>query len=393
MFERIIFKNAPGGGPLIDVGYLAEALIFYGHANVICNSATLEYLASNIPPRVLLDLMKSQRATFHYLNEQVAVVTAGDASGRPVHGLAQIAASDPSPTEKATKAVLKSTTDKRVVREIVSNLKVLSHAGFETDQTLATLVDSEVTERAALTGLRAVVPGVTLPDKPRFSLQREASGGFFIDTNIDFDIAVAAHRAAFPGSDTKITPAYLVALVQGTYEDLHFAGQMNSEIAVGLVGRAMHTEILGAIVGKTLRSQEQLHAFTDLTLDSAHAIRDAVNRGQVPFADIVRLLDRADKFRDWLQKQPPDSDLVKAYYKAVVADTWVEKLPGKSSRWGVFTAAGLAIDACGAGGLGTLAGVALSALDAFVLDKVIGGWKPHHFVERDLMRTIQLDRD
>jgi hypothetical protein len=66
------------------------------------------------------------------------------------------------------------------------------------------------------------------------------------------------------------------------------------------------------------------------------------------------------------------------------AGSWVERLPIKTTRWGIFTGAGLAIDALGAGGLGMVTGVALSAFDTFELDKLISGWRPYHFVENDL---------
>ena len=102
------------------------------------------------------------------------------------------------------------------------------------------------------------------------------------------------------------------------------------------------------------------------------------------FSSVVKLLDSADKFRHWLHQQPPDSDLLRAYYQETVKESWVEKLPAKSTRWSVFTGIGLGLDALGAGGLGTAAATALSAVDAFVLDKLIKGWKPHQFVEKDL---------
>jgi hypothetical protein len=103
--------------------------------------------------------------------------------------------------------------------------------------------------------------------------------------------------------------------------------------------------------------------------------------GKVPFAEVVRLLDKADKFREWIEKQPADKDLIKSYYHAVINDSWVEKLPGKTMRFSAFTASGIVVDMMGAGGLGTSIGAALGAFDTFVLDKIIGGWKPHQFVE------------
>ena len=113
----------------------------------------------------------------------------------------------------------------------------------------------------------------------------------------------------------------------------------------------------------------------------------------MPFAAVLKLLDSADKFRHWLHQQPPDTNLVRAYYQEAIKDTWAEKLPAKSTRWSIFTGVGLGIDALGAGGLGTAANVAVSAVDAFLVDKLAKGWKPHQFVERDLKPLLAPEND
>jgi hypothetical protein len=102
------------------------------------------------------------------------------------------------------------------------------------------------------------------------------------------------------------------------------------------------------------------------------------------FDDLLKLLDKAAKFKAWLKNQKPDENLCKNYLREVTASTWIEKLPAKSLRWTLFTGAGLAADSVGAGGIGTAIGVGVSAADAFLLDKIIKGWKPNHFVNEHL---------
>jgi hypothetical protein len=42
MFDNIvIFRNSQNGGPLIDTGMLAEALLFYGNVHLLLNRGTL----------------------------------------------------------------------------------------------------------------------------------------------------------------------------------------------------------------------------------------------------------------------------------------------------------------------------------------------------------------
>ena len=42
---------------------------------------------------------------------------------------------------------------------------------------------------------------------------------------------------------------------------------------------------------------------------------------------------------------------MKEYYKEVTADSWVDKLPAKTTRWSLFTGVGMAIDVLGGGGM------------------------------------------
>ena len=68
--------------------------------------------------------------------------------------------------------------------------------------------------------------------------------------------------------------------------------------------------------------------------------------------------------------------------------TIIDKLPGKSARWSVFTGAGIITDLVATGGIGTAVGVGLSALDAFYLDKLLAEWKPNQFIEEEVRELL-----
>jgi hypothetical protein len=89
-----------------------------------------------------------------------------------------------------------------------------------------------------------------------------------------------------------------------------------------------------------------------------------------------------------LTKKSPESDLIKEYYAEVTKETVADKLPGKTARFSVFTGLGLAADAVLTGGLGTVTGVSLGALDTFYLDKLLAGWKPNQFIDDQLLPVI-----
>ena len=388
MFERLIFRNATSPGPLIDIGAVAEALIFYGHVDIVGNGATIKFLLKEIPPLILLDLLRSKRLTLRFLSDQIGVRTQDRQGAAPIHDLITFSSPQHTFEKEPFDLFYGRQPDRLAARRFARSVVEVTHGTFDAQAVLASLLDSVRTERIVSALLQAMVPEYENEAPIRFQLQKE-NAGFTVDSNINFIKANSHYHKTISKDHSSLTHAYLLALVQGAYEELYFAGVLESEIAVDPLSRVIHPHLLSSVLERRLASQSGINAFTSLTLASAHSIREAVNSGKVPFAEIIRLLDKADRFRDWLRSQPVDADLVKNYYDAVVRETWVEKLPARGTRWGLFTGGGIAVDALGLGGMGTALGVSLSAFDAFVLDKLIGGWKPHHFVERDLKAIIQ----
>lgn len=387
MFESITYKNAIGPGPLIDIGALAEGLLFYGRVAIVGNTGTLKYILSRVPPFIFLSLLRDGRIEFHYLADQTGVSTTQTIDGRSRHDLVRFSSPDHTIEKVGTQAFKDAggNTGSAAVgaRQFARLLRSLDHADFDQRDVLDALTDSISTDASVEALIRVAAPGYKHSGALRFRLERQREG-FYVDTNIDFIELNKVYHKAVPVEHSSITEAYVLALLQGAYEATYFAGTLNSEIAVAPIEQVVQAKAVEAIVRRHSRSSTQIESFVDLTLADAHAIREAVNSGAVSFASVVKLLDSADKFRHWLREQPADPALLRAYYQETIKSSWAEKLPTKSARWGVFTGIGFAVDALGAGGLGTAAGVAISAADAFLVDKLIMGWKPHQFVEGDL---------
>ena len=387
MFESITYKNAIGPGPLIDIGALAEGLIFYGRVAIVGSTGTLKDILSRVPPFVFLSLLRDGRIKFYYLADQTGVSTTSTSNGRSRHDL--ICFSSPNHTiEQVGKQTFEdaagSTGQARVgASQFARLLYPLDHAGFDQRAVLEALSDNISTRASVESLIRIVAPDYKHSEAMRFRLERQ-NEGFYVDTNIDFARLNKSYHKVVPATHSTVTEAYVLALLQGAYEATYFAGTLNSEIAVAPIEQVVQAKAVEAIVRRHTQSKTQIENFVDLTLADAHAIREAVNSGAISFASVVKLLDSADKFRHWLSEQPVDAALLRAYYQETIKASWAEKLPTKSTRWGIFTGFGLTVDALGAGGLGTAASFAISAVDAFLVDKLIKGWKPHQFVEGDL---------
>jgi hypothetical protein len=135
------------------------------------------------------------------------------------------------------------------------------------------------------------------------------------------------------------------------------------------------------LINNATGGKERISVFQEDVLDDLPNIRDAVNSGTRNFSDIVRLVEKAERFKKWLREQDEDEHLRKAYLREVLHVEWADTLPTKTLRWLLFTAAGLPLSA--------LASLGLGAADAFLLDRVIRGWKPNQFIEGPLKDFVR----
>ena len=384
MFDSITFKNTVGPGPLLDIGAIAEALLFYGRVSIVGNTGTLKSLLAGIPPFVVLELLKDKRLEFHYLADQACVSSTQTTTGRNLHDLVRV--SSPMHTiEKVGPEVFRAAAGNTGQARVGSSqftglLRPFDLEGF---YPLPVLADHRAIEHSVSALLSFAAPGYTTREALRFRIEQQ-NQGFFVDTNLNFDELNAIYRQTVPAEHSTLSEAYLLALMLGAYEAAYYAATLNSEIAVAPIERVVQSAAVEAVVQRRARSEHEIGSFISLTMTDARTIREAVNSGKVSFAQVVRLLDSADKFRHWLKEQPVDSELVRTYYQAVVKDSWADKLPCKSARWAVFTGLGLVADAFGTPPWGTFSGLAIGAVDSFLFDKLIAGWKPHQFVEGEL---------
>ena len=128
-----------------------------------------------------------------------------------------------------------------------------------------------------------------------------------------------------------MTPAYILSLLQGVQEELFFGAVLDSEMASDALSTEIHAIRMDGLIQRRLKSEHAISSFASLVLEDTRAIREAVNSGEVPFTEVLHLVDASAEFREWLGAQPTDVDLVRAYYQEVIKKTWAEKLPAKTT--------------------------------------------------------------
>ncbi len=134
---------------------------------------------------------------------------------------------------------------------------------------------------------------------------------------------------------------------------------------------------------KRQKNLSSINSFQDIFLDG-HSVRETINGGERSFSDFRKLLDQAAKFKNWMGGINPDAKLIEEYHKTSISGTWAYSLPIKTLRFAICTFLGFNGD-----GTGLVAG----GVDTFLLDKILKGWRPHHFVQGNLKKFVDVEED
>ncbi len=166
--------------------------------------------------------------------------------------------------------------------------------------------------------------------------------------------------------------------------EIHLWSTLSAEFSTSEQESFVIRQKINNLICRTNQSQQVIDQFQDVFIPDARNIKEVINSGEKPFHEFLRVYEKGQKFRGWVKDLPYDTNLLREYYRTVVSVDWLEKMPPKTLRWILFTGAGLGIDALGGGGIGTISGIALGAIDTFILDNLIRGWKPNQYINDEV---------
>jgi hypothetical protein len=388
VFERICISPLTPEGTRFDLGLLAESLIFYSKVNLVLGRTSLPGLLEQIGPDLLLELITEGYLDVRYVDHVLCAITTGKGTPNKLYDVGLITIEGSTLESESRNAFVKITgksgRGRRLASRFCKSVSPIRHKDKVTDEITRDMREGTYIEafiRRRLARANAIPNDLTTL---QYRFMQIPGQGFQLQTNVDLEflrgLAVDLAKLADPAS--------VLAAYGTTIADMTLWAQLNSEVAATAEQEDVLSSRLDSLVQNRKSSIEKLSLFQDFIFDDARAVREAINTGERQFKDILPVLSQARKFHEWLSSHTPDSNLLKAYHKEVTASTWIDKLPGKTARWVIFTGAGISIDSLGAGGIGTAAGAALSALDAFFLDKIVKGWKPNQFVEESLKEFL-----
>lgn len=399
MFERLSVRaTAPNDAfaPL-DLGALVEAAVFYGDIRVVLTPNILRQLVRTWGRDALVTLLDSEHLRFALQANFSGVRVDHSGTGREryspmvfeIHDQRGFASAEELSVGRALAEELNRGSARRLTKQVLMRVEMAPIEHSLQERVISDVLDPSLVEPGVRTLLAHFAPGLELDSRLRFAVQEIEKGELRILTNVNFDLATNVFRQLHPGTDISISPAYLLAHFMTSREIMEDAQRSGADIFVDPIQSKLGMLRVASIINRATRHQSNIERFQSFVMNDGRTIREAVNSGHSSFAEILRLLDRAAEFRHWIAGQPADADLVKAYFQEVTRESWVDRLPSKAMRWLFFTGAGAAVDAAGAGGAGLVAGLAISAWDALLLDKIVKGWRPDQFVESSMAPFVR----
>ncbi|WP_457492218.1 hypothetical protein [Tardiphaga sp. P5_C7] len=390
MFDNVSILRTGNRGSFIDLGLLAESLLFYDKVHLLLSRGTMHSLLVDLGAEGFDRLLARPEVRVSFWNENFGVISSSN-NGLRAHNFGVFEVGKGGKNKRAEtveeiieRALGKAAATKKRVKSIMSHLSfariedTMSPADF-TEGARMDLNDPRFVQSALNETLVNLVPQFVRPRDLHFDVLRLSDGSFALSTNLDFAAVNLEYHKAVPVEHSSITPEYLLNFMFDAHAGVFLAGRYMSELVHDpLCASIMKLKYLN-LMQKRDSAVSEIDLFQDLHLHG-RAIREVINKREKSLDDLYLLLDEAKKFKSWLRDKNPDRSLVKEYFDAVTRETWVDKLPTKSVRWIITTGLGAAVETLYPTGLAIAAAQGVSLADATVLDKMLKGWRPDQFV-------------
>jgi hypothetical protein len=387
MFQSALVRRHTQGKSAVNAGVLAETLLFYNSVHVVADGGLLSSLIESVGADDLINLLDEKLLTMSFSSEAPSVKT-DRVNDIDAHCFASMKLVQDAKGNKIGKAdflarVVRSTLgetreSKMLTKKLLTRLPFrevgLGHSKLSAEIVADELLDAKRLKDLVTACLEHMVPGVLLPRGWEFRcLPREnREGEFFIWTNLDFSELNCQYQRIHRSGQEAITESIILAQILNARIDADLAADYMSELVTTNMTSDMIKIRFNHLLSKRDKSVNDIQLFQEIHLDGARAIREAIDSGERSFHEFLTVLRKAHRFKQWLAERNPDANLLREYYEASIADSWASRLPLKAIRYLIATVAGV---------VNLPVGLALSAADLFLVDRIFKGWRPNQFVE------------
>ncbi|MGJ5814514.1 hypothetical protein [Paludibaculum fermentans] len=386
MFESICLGR-PGQFTTAGLGLLAECLLYYRQVHLVLDHQGFKSLVRLCGPDTLLGLVLDGHLDVIYQENRLGVATKTIAN---VDQHSFIAFEAPRyAAQNHVPAVLEELLGKpgkarRIGSRILQRLTVRKYDPSRSHEWLADIEGTTYTDQVASALLETLAPSYRTPKAVEFRVHSE-SGSYVVATNIDFAAANEIYRRANP--DSTLTPALILSYLYEGIANVVTGAEHASELVTEPFEALLSTHKIGRIIDNATRSTGNIERFQEFVLPT-RSVGQVIASGERNFEDLRHLINKAAEFREWTHKMSDDADILREYVAACSSLSWLDKLPNRMLKYLLFSSIGLGIGLTVAGLPGALAGFSLNAVDSFLFDKLVSGWKPSQFIGGSLVPFV-----
>lgn len=381
MFQSICFMpggGSPGTAVSVDVGFLAEAMLFYERVRIVTGYGGLHELITRVGPELTLELLADGLLEVTYTPDALGIMTERTGTPEAIHKPTTFTIARFAPDEAArrifTETTGRSGRGRRLANRFMYLLRDTVSMSEPSAQANEDFADERYLHEATVTYLRRVAPGsIGDPSSVVFSLEEAGDGFWQVESNVDW--AKASRLLLGAPRDVVLTPAQVLAEVLETRGSLFLGALYSSELAVGDVRSQLIAAKCRDLITARAYSAKQISGFEEMVFHNGFALREAVNSGARSMEDVVQLVRDARRFKGWLSRQEPSRSLVEQYLEAVNRGTWASRLPARLVRWSLALVIGV---------MDPPTGIAVTTADTFLTERVARGWRPDQFVKSRL---------
>ncbi len=363
-------------------------MLLYGKTTAVVNFPILEQIYQYFGSDNLLRLLSEEYLQIVYQESPVGIIKQKEDS-KEFHGIVQYSSPQHQFPDKLREVCIdakgKPGAGRRLAQKFEKYIRVSRETPLILKGTGEAILNQRYLESSAQIVIQEIAPNLILNKKFK---AYQTDKGIVVETDFDFAAINTAYHKFVSPSHSTITPAYILAHILKLEEELFFASSHLSELCCSILSSRLGMNKLDYLVEKSLSSNRKLDRFQEFFFDDGKAIREPVNAGRVHPDELMTVLERSRKYKEWIIKLPPDSDLLKEYFKAIGQKSFIETLPGKILRFticnGLNLVAGCSLPLIEA----SIVGLGLSACDSFLLDKLVAGWKPNQYIEGDVHRLL-----
>jgi hypothetical protein len=402
MFERAVFRRSDEKLDFhLDVGQLAETILYYGNVDLLLDRGNLGQLLKTIGPDALIRLVRLPTVNAVFVADDLA--TLSNNYGFTAHKFIAFSLSRTS----ENKNIL---TKKEHVRECFQRTlgkswrsrkqadfisQFLSEASFGdglagpslVESAKADIFDPNFTREAVRLIIEEKIPTANLPENFRFEPVK-FKDEFIIDTNLDFNKLSLEYGKYWPKTHSTLSPALILSEILQAKASLGLSAAFDADVLTTSIASKIMDLKVAEVSMRTTSSRHKMTEFSEWALQGK-SIAGALHNGERSFHEFLDIAERSGEFKKWVLGIEKDKSLAKEYFQEVGSSGWLDRLPNKTLRYMAFTGASAAVSFVSTPIVGIAAAAGLTAVDSFLLDRLIGGWKPSHFIDNRVKTFVK----